>query len=49
MFGLAMLVFIISLMMSLEIQLSTKALGLELSDMEGLNDPSIVQYLKRKF
>ncbi len=49
-FGLAMLVFIISLIMSLiEIQLSTKALELELSDMEDLEDPSVVQYLKRKF
>ena len=50
MFGLAMLVFIISLIMSLiEIQLSTKALELELSDMEDLDDTSVVQYLKRKF
>ena len=50
MFGLAMLVFIVSLIMSLiEIQLSTKALELELSDMEDLEDPSVVQYLKRKF
>ncbi len=37
MFGFAMLAFIVSLIMSLrEIQLSTKALELELSDMEGL-------------
>ncbi len=50
MFGLAMLVFIISLVMSLiEIRLSTKALELELSDMDGLEDPSVVEYLKRKF
>lgn len=50
MFGLAMLVFIVSLIMSLiEIRLSTKALELELSDMEGLEDPSVVEYLKRKF
>ena len=50
MFGLAMLVFIVSLIMSLiEIRLSTKALELELSDMEDLEDPSVVQYLKRKF
>lgn len=50
MFGLAMLVFIVSLIMSLiEIQLSTKALDLELSDMEGLEDPSVVEYLKKKF
>lgn len=49
-FGLAMLVFIISLIMSLiEIRLSTKALELELSDMQGLEDPSVVQYLKKKF
>ncbi|HEX8277360.1 MAG TPA: DUF2721 domain-containing protein [Segetibacter sp.] len=50
MFGLAMLVFIVSLIMSLiEIQLSTKALELELSDMEDVEDPSVVQYIKRKF
>lgn len=50
MFGLAMLVFIVSLIMSLlEIQLSTKALELELSDMQGLEDPSVVEYLKKKF
>ena len=49
-FGFAMLAFIVSLIMSLvEIQLSTKALTLELSDIEGLEDPSVVQYLKRKF
>ena len=50
MFGLAMLAFIISLIMSLvEIQLSTKALELELSDMEDIEDPSLVNYIKRKF
>ena len=50
MFGLAMLIFVVSLIMSLiEIQLSTKALELELSDMEDLEDPSVVQHLKRKF
>jgi hypothetical protein len=49
-FGLAMLSFIISLIMSLnEIQLSTKALEIELSDMEGLEDPSLVDYIKSKF
>jgi hypothetical protein len=49
-FGLAMLVFIISLIMSLiEIRLSTKALELELSDMQGLEDPTVVEYLKKKF
>lgn len=50
MFGIAMLVFIISLIMSLiEIRLSTKALELELSDIQGLEDPSVVEYLKKKF
>jgi hypothetical protein len=29
--------------------LSTKALELELSDMEGLEDPSVLDYLKKKF
>lgn len=49
MFGVAVLAFIISLIMSLvEIQLSTKALELELSDMNDLEDPSVVQYIKRK-
>lgn len=49
MFGIAIIVFIISLIMSLlEIQLSTKALELELSDMEDIEDPSAVKYLKKK-
>jgi len=39
-----------SLLLSLlEIQLSTKALELELSDMEGLEDPSVIEYFKKKF
>jgi hypothetical protein len=29
--------------------LSTKALELELSDMEGLEDPSVMEYLKKRF
>lgn len=49
MFGMAIIVFIISLIMSLlEIQLNTKALELELSDMEDIEDPSAVKYLKKK-
>jgi hypothetical protein len=49
MFGVAMLAFIISLVMSLiEIQLSTKALELELSDIEDQDD-SFVDYFKKKF
>jgi amino acid transporter len=49
-FGVAMVALIISLVMSLlEIKLSTKALELELSDMEDLDDPSLVEYIKKKF
>lgn len=48
-FAISLLFFVASLFTSLiEIQLSTKALELELSDME-LKDPSIVQYIKNKF
>jgi hypothetical protein len=50
MFGLGMISFIVSLIMSLlEIQLSTKALEFELSDMDDLKDPSLVNYIKKKF
>ncbi len=49
-FGIGMFAFVISLLMSLiEIQLSTKALEMELSDMEGLEDPSLVEYIKSRF
>ncbi len=49
-FALAMLSFTFSLLISLlEIFKSTKALELELGDMEGLEDPTIVEYFKRKF
>lgn len=48
-FAISLLFFVGSLTLSLlEIQLSTKALELELSDMEGLEDPSVVEYFKRK-
>jgi hypothetical protein len=33
----------------IEIQISTKAIEIELSDMEGLEDPSIVDYIRSKF
>ncbi|MEY3119302.1 MAG: hypothetical protein RIT30_1235, partial [Bacteroidota bacterium] len=33
----------------IEIRLSTKAIELELSDMEGLEDPSVIEYLRKKF
>lgn len=49
-FALAIIAFALSLIISLiEIIQSTKALELELSDMEGLEDPSLVEYLKKKF
>ncbi len=49
-FAVSLILFIASLVLSLlEIQLSTKALELELSDMEDMEDPSLVQYIKRKF
>ena len=49
-FAVSLLLFIGSLVLSLlEIQLSTKALELELSDMEGIDDPSLVEYIKKKF
>jgi hypothetical protein len=48
-FAISLIFFIASLFMSLiEIRLSTRALEFELSDME-LNDPSLVQYIKKKF
>jgi hypothetical protein len=49
-FAFSLLSFSLSLALSLlEIQLSTKALELELSDMEGLEDPSVMDYFKKKF
>jgi hypothetical protein len=49
-FAISLAFFVASLFMSLiEIQLSTKALEFELSDMEDMNDPSIVQYIRNKF
>jgi len=49
-FAFSLLSFAASLLLSLlEIQKSTKALELELSDMEGLEDPSLVDYIKSKF
>ena len=49
-FAISLVTFSCSLALSLlEIQLSTKALELELSDMEGLEDPSVMQYFKKKF
>ncbi|MBE8721942.1 DUF2721 domain-containing protein [Sphingobacterium pedocola] len=49
-FASSLLFFTVSLVISfVEIQLSNKALELELSDMEEHPDPSLVKYLKKKF
>lgn len=49
-FACSLFCFSFSLLLSLlEIQKSTKALELELSDMEGLEDPSLVDYIRSKF
>ena len=49
-FALSLLFFTISLVISfIEIQLSNKALQLELSDMEDHREPSLVHFLKKKF
>jgi hypothetical protein len=50
MFALSLISFSWSIFLSLiEIRLSTKAIEIELSDMEGLEDPSVMEYLKKKF
>jgi dolichol kinase len=49
-FGISLIAFCWSILLSLiEIRLSTKAIEIELSDMEGLEDPSVMDYLKKKF
>ena len=49
-FGISLLAFCWSIFLSLiEIRLSTKAIEIELSDMEGLEDPSVMDYLKKIF
>jgi len=48
-FALSLITFSISIFLSLiEIRLSTRAIELELSDMEGLEDPSVMEYLQKK-
>lgn len=48
-FAISLFIFAASLSLSLlEIQLSTKAIELELSDIEGLDDPSVMEYIKKK-
>lgn len=49
-FAFSLITFAASLALSLiEIQQSTKALEIELSDMDDLEDPTVMQYLKKKF
>ncbi len=49
-FAFSLLSFTASLLISLlEIQKSTKALELELSDIEGLEDPNMLDYIRSKF
>jgi len=49
-FASSLVSFVISLLLSLwEIQLSNKALGLQLGNMEGLEDPTVIQFIKKKF
>ena len=49
-FAVSLITFSISIFLSLiEIRLSTKAIELELSDMEGLEDPSVMEYMRKKF
>ena len=50
-FGSSLLTMLFSLFLSLsEIQISTRALEIELSDMEGLQEPgSIMNYIKQRF
>jgi hypothetical protein len=49
-FAVSLITFAISIFLSfIEIRLSTKALDMELSDMEGLEDPSVMEYLRKKF
>jgi hypothetical protein len=49
-FAVSLITFSISISLSfIEIRLSTKAIELELSDMEGLEDPSVIEYLRKKF
>jgi hypothetical protein len=49
-FAGSLLAFAASMVLSfIEIQISTKAIEIELSDMEGLEDSSIVDYIRSKF
>ncbi len=49
-FAASLLAFTVSLIFSfIEIMMSNKAIELELSDMEGLENPNMIEYIKSKF
>ena len=49
-FAISVLLLSVSLVFSLiEIQISTKSLELELSDVEGLEVPGLIEYLRKRF
>ncbi len=49
-FSISLIAFTASLIISLvEVQMSNKAIELELSDMEGLENPSMIDFIKSKF
>ena len=49
-FAISLIAFTLSLIFSLiEVQLSNKAIELQLSDIEGLENPGMIEYLKSKF
>lgn len=49
-FAISLIAFTISLIISLiEVQLSNKAIELQLSDIEGLENPGMIEYIKSKF
>lgn len=49
-FATSLIAFTASLIFSfIEIMMSNKAIELELSDMEGLENPSMIEYIKSKF
>lgn len=49
-FAVALVIFAVSLLISfLEIVHSTKAIEIELSDIEGLENPNVVDYLRKSF
>jgi hypothetical protein len=49
-FAISVILLSISLIYSLiEIQISTRSLELELSDVEGLDMPNLIDYLKKRF